>query len=370
MMQRDTIFSPSFGNRPAYLVGREQIIDMFLRGLKSEPGNRDRAVVMLGQRGSGKTVLLWELADRATELGYVVATPTVVSDGMLERIVEKVQDAGERAVGESAAHLSGASVEAFGFSVGLEFTREVNDTKTPSYKLTKLARRLTEQGLGVLILIDELQANSEDVRRLVTVYQELVGERLNIAMVMAGLPGAVSKVLNDRVLTFLNRARRVTLPPLARGDVDAFFARAFTQLDIEIDDAKRAAAVAATQGSPYLLQLIGHHIVLRADDEGCVSSKALADAIAASEADFESDVCRTTLAALSDRDVDFLVCMAQDDRESRISVIAERLGVSDDYAQKYRRRLIDAGVIEPVRRGYVRFAVPYLDTYLRTYDER
>ena len=58
MMQRDTIFSPSFGNRPAYLVGREQIIDMFLRGLESEPGNRDRAVVMLGQRGSGKTVLL------------------------------------------------------------------------------------------------------------------------------------------------------------------------------------------------------------------------------------------------------------------------------------------------------------------------
>lgn len=370
MMQRDTIFSPSFGNRPAYLVGREQIIDMFLRGLKSESGNRDRAVVMLGQRGSGKTVLLWELADRATELGYVVATPTVVSDGMLERIVEKVQDAGERAVGESAAHLSGASVGAFGFSVGLEFTREVNDTKTPAYKLTKLARRLTEQGLGVLILIDELQANSEDVRRLVTVYQELVGERLNIAMVMAGLPGAVSEVLNDRALTFLNRARRVTLPPLARGDVDAFFARAFTQLDIEIDDAKRAAAVAATQGSPYLLQLIGHHIVLRADDEGRVSSKALADAIAASEADFESDVCRTTLAALSDRDVDFLVCMAQDDRESRISVIAERMGVSDDYAQKYRRRLIDAGVIEPVRRGYVRFAVPYLDTYLRAYDER
>lgn len=40
-------------------------------------------------------------------------------------------------------------------------------------------------------------------------------------------------------------------------------------------------------------------------------------------------------------------------------------GGSSDYAQKYRRRLIDAGVIEAPRRGEVSFAVPYLGDYLR-----
>ena len=45
--------------------------------------------------------------------------------------------------------------------------------------------------------------------------------------------------------------------------------------------------------------------------------------------------------------------------------VAERMGVTSDYAQKYRRRLIDAGVIESPRRGYVAFAVPYLADYLR-----
>lgn len=50
---------------------------------------------------------------------------------------------------------------------------------------------------------------------------------------------------------------------------------------------------------------------------------------------------------------------------SRIADIAARMGVTQDYAQKYRRRLLDAGVIEQVRRGYVRYAVPYLDSYLR-----
>ncbi len=61
-MTIDTIFAPSFGNRPSQLVGREPQIGTMLAGLDSAPGSRERSIVMLGQRGSGKTVLLWELA--------------------------------------------------------------------------------------------------------------------------------------------------------------------------------------------------------------------------------------------------------------------------------------------------------------------
>ena len=55
-----------------------------------------------------------------------------------------------------------------------------------------------------------------------------------------------------------------------------------------------------------------------------------------------------------------------EDAVSRISDVAKRMSVTPDYAQKYRRRLIDAGVIEQARRGYVRFAVPYMANYLRS----
>lgn len=85
----ETIFSPSFGNRPSYLVGRENVISTFISGLEQEPGNRDRAMLMLGQRGSGKTVLLWELADRARKLGFVVATPTVPPKICLSALLKK-----------------------------------------------------------------------------------------------------------------------------------------------------------------------------------------------------------------------------------------------------------------------------------------
>lgn len=49
---------------------------------------------------------------------------------------------------------------------------------------------------------------------------------------------------------------------------------------------------------------------------------------------------------------------------SRISEIASVMGETQDYAQKYRRRLIDAGIIEPTGRGKVSFVVPYLEGYL------
>lgn len=131
--------------------------------------------------------------------------------------------------GAHATSLSGGNIGAFGFSFGLEFTREVEETKTAQHKLVQLVRRLSATGHGTVILIDELQANSPEVRQIMTVYQEMVGEGLNVALVMAGLPAAVAAALNDRVLTFLNRARKISLTPLPISDVDAFNADAFEQ---------------------------------------------------------------------------------------------------------------------------------------------
>ena len=363
-MPKTPIFSPSFGNRPAYLVGRNDVINRFMDGLSREPGNRERAMVMLGQRGSGKTVLLWELADRAREQGFVVATPTVVTDGMLGRIVEKIQESGETYVKPGSPRVTGGSLGVLGFSVGLQFTREVQETKSFEFKLQQLARELTSCGHGILILVDELQANSEEVRQLVVAYQELIGERLDVALVMAGLPGAVSATLNDKVLTFLNRARKVTLGPLSFSEVDAFYQRAFADLGVHIDGPLRAEAARATFGSPYMLQLIGYNIALRVPAGGSVDASIVRSSIAASREDYENDVCRTTLAALSEKDVAFLEAMSEDDGPSKIGEIAKRLDVTPDYAQKYRKRLIDAGVIESHARGEVSFAVPFLTDYL------
>ena len=48
-----------------------------------------------------------------------------------------------------------------------------------------------------------------------------------------------------------------------------------------------------------------------------------------------------------------------------IAAIAETMEATVDYAQKYRRRLIESGVIKSAGRGKVAFDVPFLAEHLR-----
>ena len=56
--------------------------------------------------------------------------------------------------------------------------------------------------------------------------------------------------------------------------------------------------------------------------------------------------------------------MLDDDGASRLSDIAERMGVSGNYAAQYRRRLIERGVIGPRGRGKVAFELPGMRDFL------
>lgn len=363
-MARDSVFVPAFGNRPTSLIGRSQIIEEVVSGLKAKPGSRERATVLLGQRGYGKTVLLWEFADQARQLGYVVANPTSVREGMVARIAEKLWDDGERLSNSTwAPRVSGGNVGALGFTFSFSFDRPSLTSLSPEGRIEKLVRDLTSKGVGTLILVDELQANAAEVRNLVGTYQELVGEGLDVAIVLAGLPSAVSGVLNDHVLTFLNRATKIELPPLSTGEIDIFYRKAFKDCGVSISPELRRHAAESAEGSPYLMQLIGHYVVAYADQDA-VDRTLLDEAIGSAAADFKNDVCKTTLAPLSAGDVSYLRAMACLGTPCKTASVAKELNVTADFGQQYRRRLLDAGVIGSPATGIVDFAVPFLGDYL------
>ena len=363
-MISNTYFIPSFGNKPKELVGRSKEINTIISGLSSPVGSKERATLITGQRGYGKTVLLLELAERAAENGFITASPTVTSKGMLERIVEKIQDEGEKYLNASDLKLSGGTIGALGFTVGLQFDRDEQETKSFTYKLSKLCRALEAKGKGVLILVDEVQASSESLQELIIAYQELVGEGRNLAIAMAGLPGAVSSVLNNHVLTFLNRAGKIELGPLKDGDIRAYYTEAFSKTGLVVDNDEIEEAVKASMGSPYMMQLIGYYVTSYAGEDGAVNADCLNKAINAAGKEFMTDICKTALNSLSDADINFIKAMAVDKDSSKINDISTRLGVSTDYVQRYKRRLIDSGIITQERRGEVKFAVPYLKDYI------
>lgn len=69
-------------------------------------------------------------------------------------------------------------------------------------------------------------------------------------------------------------------------------------------------------------------------------------------------VLQSAYSAPSDVDQSYLLAMAADDGPSSTSQVAERVGFNSVYGGQYRLRLLDAGVIEATRHGYVDFAVP------------
>ena len=361
----DNVFVPSFGNKPKNLVGREAILNRLYNGINSVPGSREKAQLILGQRGLGKTVLLLMLAEEARKQGMIVASPTVVSGNMIDRIIEKLNDEGGKFI-DKKSKISGGNVSVLGFGAGIQVSEETSFPKSSEQRLVELCRLFNSKGHSVLLLVDEVQANQESLKQLIVTYQELVGEGADISLVMAGLPGSVSAVLNDHVLTFLNRASKLELEPLNLNDINIYYRKVFKELGIELTDKMIDDATSMTGGSPYLMQLIGHYITIAANDKGKLDKTDYQKSLDNALDDYKNDICQTSIAPLSDRDIEFLTAMAEDENESEISEIAERLGCTSSFAQTYKRRLLQAGLIEQHRRGKVRFAVPYLAEYINS----
>ena len=264
MLQNHYFFQPTFGNRPEQIVGRDGELLSVMTGLDEPTGSRKRCTLFLGQRGMGKTAMLLEIADRAAAKGYVVARVTA-HENMPSSIIEQIQLNGARHFKSEERHLSGISAGVLGFSFGLSFSEAAQQQYGFRTKLSLLCDRLAEKGMGVLILIDEVHT-SKEMREVAASYQELVGDKKNIAICMAGLPYAVSEVLNDKVLTFLNRADKVYLGNISVSAIRAYYEHAFSSLGIRCSEALLDLSAEKTAGFPYLMQLIGYYLTFSRTD--------------------------------------------------------------------------------------------------------
>ena len=362
--ERSCLFQPTFGNRPLQYIGRDDVIEQFMSGLREPVGSRNRCTLFLGQRGMGKTALLLELSDRAQNAGYVVARVTA-HEGMPQAIIEQFQLNGSKFFNDDKRKVTGVTAGALGFSFGLTFSEAAERQYGFRAKMSLLCDKLAEKGKGALILIDEVRTSAA-MREVAAAYQELVGDRKNIAIAMAGLPHAVSSVLNDSVLTFLNRATKVELGLLSIQLIRAYFERAFRSAGIAISDILLDRAALSTRGFPYLMQLIGYYVIQYTGENGTVTDDIMDKSEKAATKDMEDNVFKPILAPLSDNDIVFLRALARCGETATTAELQAKLGKKGPAIQPYRKRLIEAGVVEAPRRGELVFAVPYLSEYMCT----
>jgi molybdopterin-guanine dinucleotide biosynthesis protein len=239
-------FTPAFGSEPLFLAGREKVMEDILGGLENGPGDPNRVSILIGPRGSGKTVLLSKIAMEAEGKGWLSANVTA-APGMLDGIIEQVQEKGEGFLPAKAkSRLTGVQLSGFGLS------REVLPENKASWRVqvARILEILKEYDTGLLITVDEVRVDLDEMIELVSTFQHFVREKRETALIMAGLPGKVLQLFHNETISFLRRAFQHRLDAISLPDVKVALKRTIELSGRKIDkDALEKASAPRSQGS-------------------------------------------------------------------------------------------------------------------------
>lgn len=176
-------------------------------------------------------------------------------------------------------------------------------------------------------------------------------------------------LINGKALTFLRRALPEDLAPINRVEVALSMGDSFVATGLTIEDNLLSRAAKATKGYAYLVQLVGYSIWQRANlhraKSAIVSERDVTEGIALAEARFHDVVHEPAVSGLGPNEIKYLLAMCEDKQQSKSAEIAKRMGKKTNEVSSIRAKLLQREVIQAPQRGYVQFAVPDLDIYLR-----
>jgi hypothetical protein len=361
-------FKPSFGTEPPILIDRDEILEDFRYGLASGAGDPYRSIVFTGARGVGKSVMLSECTDIAQSEGLVCVRINSSND-LLEELVDRILVNANEMLDRPTRKVTSLSLPVIGG--GVAFSSESAHEFGWTVKFEQLIEQIDKAGSGLFIALDEIHySNIEQLRKLFSSYQTLVSQGFNVAIAVAGLPRAVFDVLNDAVLTFLRRATQYVLANVSLRDVEIAMAQTIIENGrlISKENLRRTADV--TRGYPFMIQLVGYHIWLQGEQRKRITTADVEEGVRVAKRRLGSTIHAVSLSDLSNVDKTFLAHMASGETPAAMATIATSMGVSGSYANQYRRRLIEAGIIEATSHGQVNFAIPYLKEYLQEHIVR
>ncbi|MEC3851047.1 ATP-binding protein [Paenarthrobacter ureafaciens] len=356
-------FRPSAGATPPEIIGRSGLLDEFKYGLRLGSGAPGLLTIFTGARGIGKTVMLGEVHDAARQEGWAVIAETA-TEGFMGRVGEEMLSLTQE-LGSGPQNRRITAIGAAGFSITTQLAPE---RQVAWRKLgEELLHILDIKHTGLIITVDEIHAaDRNELAQLAASVQHFIQDRLPIGLVFAGLPAAVSDLLNEGVATFLRRADKIDLHAAGIRDVERSFASIFATAGFRVPPHLVQKAAESTGGYPFLIQLVGYFLWREAENNNGTLTDAEADrAVQAAHRRNARTVIEAALSTVSAKDLQFLRAMAQDDGPSIAGDLGERLKAKTNLVANYRSRLLAAGLVEPAGHGKIDFAIPGLRQYLR-----
>lgn len=343
MLANQNPYTITFGKEPKLAIPRAQQSSMVLDAFQAEePSNQ--VFMITGPRGSGKTVFMTDIANKLkSDSGWIVVELNPERD-LLQSLASKLSSENvlARIFQEAKINLS-----FFGLGVSISDVTPITDIETAISKMLESIKRTRRR---LLITIDEV-TSTEPMKVFSAAFQIFLRQNLPIFLLMTGLFENINELQNQKSLTFLYRAPKITLRPLNIGTVSRSYHRT---LGISAEDALAMAKL--TRGYPYAFQTLGY----LAWNHGSMD----ADVVDSYRQHLDEYVYDKIWSELSAGDKRLAWGIAQS-KTGKVSDVRSILEMSTNQFNPYRTRLIRKGIVNGEERGYVRFTLPCFEDYVR-----
>lgn len=342
-MAKNNPFCLSFGKEPDRYVKRtdaySQITDTF-----NSISPSSNSYLIMGVRGSGKTVLLSTILNKYREDDNWVAISLNPGRNLLEMFAAGLyEDAKlQRFFIEASLNLS-----KFGIGLNIKKNPPISDIQIAIEKMVKI---VNDHGKRILITIDDVN-KSDDVVSFASAFQDLISKKLDVFLLMTGLYENIYNLQRDNRCSFLLRAEKVILNPLSTIGMKNQYQQTF-----QCDEKKALQMAIFTKGYSYAFQVLGYIMW----DKECGLETAIPD--------FDermSEYCYEKIwDDLSEKEKE-IVCLLSENGKMKTKDIVEKTGVSSNTFSVQRDRLIKKGIIDGREHGVVCLLLPRFEEFVK-----
>lgn len=377
-------YTPGAGYMPAYLAGRESILEDATSILRAESmGYPQQPVIYYGLRGVGKTVLLNAIEEAIDEMNIAfehIEVSEKNSDflkkmvGACKKILHTLSfsDVAKDLIASATdllrAFQMGWNPEdknfSFGFSGDIQpVTGDLSTDLTDLFvHLGKIAKK---NDISICFFVDEVQYLSDrESEALINALHRVNQLRYPITMFGAGLPKVIkefgeTKSYSERLFQFIEIA---SLDNDAARDAICFPA---AKLNVSYTEQAIDKIIHITKGYPYFIQELCS-AVWNETTGNDITLEDISRASGAFYTKLDQGFFKSRYDRCTKREQDFVFAMVRcGELPCTIANVATNMRTSAKKIATYRAQLINKGMIYATRYGEIDFTVPQFDEYLK-----
>ena len=383
-MQYANPYTPGAGAMPAYLAGRDDIINNASKSLIAlNKGYPQQSVIYYGLRGVGKTVLLNKIEESAEEFGILYEHIEIAEKGSFVRqisnsskkmihhmsITESANEVAKKALGILKAFNVSWNPEDNTFSAGLSEPSPYISTGVLTDDLTEMfvsmGRTASKAGMALCFFIDEIQYMKEsEMEALINALHRVNQLRLPIMMFGAGLP-KILKIMGE-VKSYSERLfKYYQIDRLSADDAEAAIINPAKEFNVVYDSAAIYKIIQLTKGYPYFIQELCSTVWEYSETE-IIQLSDVERVVATFLSQLDESFFKVRYERCTKTEHDFLFAMVKcGELPCAISNVAKILRKKVSTISPLRAQLISKGIIHSTGHAEIDFTVPLFDEYLR-----